>query len=470
MNGDQAPAWLGQQAGGRMSFGLARMHGLLGLLGRPDLNIPRIVHVAGTNGKGSAARMAAAIMTAAGCRTGLYTSPAVGPASAICLIDDQPPTAADFASLVPALVDASARLEQLTGETPTPFERWTAMMYLWCAHAGVEVLVQEAGLGGRLDATNAATVTQVAVITTIDADHTDLLGTSPTAIAREKAGIIRPGMLAVTAADGEALLTVSRLAEARRVPLYVVRPGHSTRVNDVPPADPAASPGNIAGLYRVTDTATDATGTSFTCSGPGLAPLELRCPLPGRHQALNGTLAAAAALLLARFGLTRPVGRAALTAGLARATWPGRLEVWPGEPSIVLDIAHNRQGMAALVAALQEIYPGTRPVLVCGMLRDKDVVGSAAEWRQWPPRGIITASPVSERALSAATMADHFAAAGMTAQAAPSLADALEQGVALARRQSGGLLCICGSSYLVGPAREYLAGRGLCDAAGDRQC
>ncbi|HLS88163.1 MAG TPA: Mur ligase family protein [Sphingobacteriaceae bacterium] len=448
---DEALAWLGRQAGLTMGLGLARMHGLLGLLGRPDLAIPRLLHVAGTNGKGSTARMAAAILQAAGCRTGLYTSPALEDPVEVCRIDDEPPDPDTLAALVAELIPATVEAEGRLGEAPTPFERWTALMYLWCARKGVDVLVQETGLGGRLDATNAAARTHVAAISSIAVEHTDWLGSSLEQIAAEKAAILRPGMLAVTSAEGPALAVVAEAARAKKVPLY--------RVVDEEASGAAAGSRDhpAGGVFRVTGITTGSTGTRFVLAGPGCPPLPLRCPLPGRHQAMNAALAAAAVLLLARRGLPQPVTPTVLQKGLAGASWPGRLEIWPSRPEVVFDVAHNPHGARALVAALREIFPGRRPVVVCGMLADKDAAGAAAQWQDWPPAHILTVDPENPRAMPAPTLARHFQAAGLPARAMPSLAEGLAEGLALARREPGALLVVTGSFYVVGPARRELA-------------
>lgn len=446
---DAALAWLGRQAGQDIGLGLARMHGLLGLLGRPDLAVPRVLHVAGTNGKGSTARMAAAVLQAAGCRTGLYTSPALTDPAEVCRIDDRVPDPDTLAALVAELAPAATAAAGRLGEAPTPFERWTALMYLWCARRGVDVLVQETGLGGRLDATNAAAHTQVAAITSIAVEHTHWLGSRLEQIAAEKAAILRPGMLAVTSAQGPALAVVAAAAEAKKVPLYRVV------VEEEPGADPPEPP--TAGLFRVSQIKTDSTGTRFTLTGPGCPPLPLRCPLPGRHQALNAGLAAAAVMLLQRRGLPRAVTRAVIQAGLAGASWPGRLEIWPSRPPVAFDVAHNPHGAGALVTALREIFPQGRPVVVCGMLADKDAAGAAVQWQSWPPAHVLTVAPENPRAMTADVLAGHFHRAGLAAQAMPSLAAALQEGLDLARRESSGFLVVTGSFYVVGPARRELA-------------
>lgn len=450
-NRDAALAWLGRQAGHAMGLGLARMHGLLGMLGRPDLTVPRMLHVAGTNGKGSTARMAAALLQATGCRTGLYTSPALTDPTEVCRIDDGMPDPHTLTALVAELAPAAAEVERRLGEAPTPFERWTALMYLWCARQGVDVLVQETGLGGRLDATNAAARTHVAAISSIAVEHTDWLGSDLQQIAAEKAAILRPGMLAVTSAAGPALEVVAAAAQAQKVPLYRV-----VDEDELEPAVGAQDP-PAAGLFRVTQVATDSTGTRFVLTGPACPPLPLHCPLPGRHQAVNAGLAAAAVLLLQRRGLPHPVTPGVLQAGLAGASWPGRLEIWPSRPDILFDVAHNPHGARALVAALREIFPRRRPVVVCGMLADKDAAGAAAQWQAWPPAHVLTVAPENPRAMTAAQLAGHFQEVGIAARAMPSLAAALQEGVDLARREPEGLLVVTGSFYVVGPARRELA-------------
>ncbi|MCG3149240.1 MAG: Folylpolyglutamate synthase [Verrucomicrobiae bacterium] len=292
-------------------LGLATMRELARRLGHPEREL-KFIHIAGTNGKGSVAAMCHAVLQTAGYRTGLYTSPHLVSFCERFQINGQPISEADVVRLVtmirPLLADFPDR-------PPTFFEVVTAMALQYFREQRVEVVVWETGLGGRLDATNIVTPL-VAVITNIGFDHMQYLGNTEKEIAGEKAGIIKPGIPVVTAAEGEALEVIRRAA------------GHLTMVT----ADKSFSP-----------------------------------PLLGRHQIIN-TATAVAALRASGLNITDDQIRL----GLSRTRWPGRYQVVTGQPVVVLDGAHNAPAAEQLAATLREQFPGKPLALVLGVLRDKE--------------------------------------------------------------------------------------------------
>ncbi|HEY7725592.1 MAG TPA: folylpolyglutamate synthase/dihydrofolate synthase family protein [Anaeromyxobacteraceae bacterium] len=387
-----------------MRLGLERVERALEALGRPERGL-RILHVAGTNGKGSTCAMAAEALRAAGQRVGLYTSPHLVRFNERIALDGEAIADAALERLVAEVRRACPWHDRGGGEDRlTYFEFATCLALLHFARQGASAVVLEVGLGGRFDATNAVRPLACAV-SRIGLDHVDVLGDTLDAIAREKAGILKAGVPAVTAfaQPPEAMAALRREAERRGAPLEVA---------------PASWDGAVA--------------------------------LRGPHQRGNAALAAAALRLLDRAGL--PVPEAAVARGIAEARWPGRLEEI-GE--VVLDGAHNPDGAAALAEALSVLYPGRPVELVFGVLADKDHAGML---RVLAPRarGLHLVPPRSPRARPPAAYRDLAAALGPRVDEHPGAAEAL----ACARRAAAGgaAVVVAGSLYLVGEARELLGG------------
>jgi dihydrofolate synthase / folylpolyglutamate synthase len=395
-------------------LGLGRIAALLEALGHPQ-QACRIVHVAGTNGKGSTCAMIESGLRAAGHRTGLFTSPHLIEPTERIRIAGCPVSASRFAAAfdqVHACAEMLLRQERIDLH-PTYFETVTAMALLLFREYGVEFAVLEVGLGGRLDATNVVTP-ELSVITPVDFDHEAFLGKSLASIAAEKAGILKPRVPAVFARqrpEADAVL-VERAAEL-----------------GVPVTRSAALP--ISGIVL------HAAGSDFIWAG---APVS--CPLPGEHQIENAATAIGALERLA-------IPPEAIRLGIAQTVWPGRLERISANPEIILDGAHNPAGARALAAYLDRFYDPARVWLIYGAMRDKAVAEMAAILFPRARRVIVTA-PAQARALRPETirdLADHD-----SIEVAPDLSAAL----ALARPDPGDAIFITGSLFLVGEARALL--------------
>lgn len=336
-------------------LGLETVERLLALLGNPQARVPSI-HIGGTNGKGSTAAMLAAILQAAGYRTGLYTSPHLLHFTERIRVDGAPIPDREVTRLTAELKDLCAahfarhpipnppsdRLPH-----PTFFELTTAMAFLHFARQAAEAAVVEVGLGGRFDATNVI-VPEVAVVTNVSLEHQEHLGRTLPEIASEKAGIIKAGVPVVTATRGEPYEVIRRTAADRGAPLM---PIHQA--------------------YRWTIRESDLAGQRLDLAGPLRSYEALRIPLAGRHQAENAVAAIAAAELLEGRGFR--LGEPAIRLGLTQARWPGRLQTVAERPRILLDGAHNPAGAQALAAFLAEHRAAlNRLILVFGVLRDKD--------------------------------------------------------------------------------------------------
>lgn len=414
-----ALSWLESLLRFGMKPGLERTRELLSRLGNPHQAGYRMVHIGGTNGKGSTAAMVAAGLQAAGNRVGLYTSPALERWNERIQIDGTPIADGTVAELVAEVRPAVEAMVREGHEQPTEFEVSTALAFLYYAREGIDWLVLEVGLGGRYDATNVIEEPAATCITNVELDHMEVLGPTHAAIAADKAGILKAGVPCVTATDHPEALQVLR-GEAMRVgaPLFTV---------EVPEAPEQADlAGQIVEL-------------------PGLP--EVRVRMLGQHQLAN---AACATALLQLLG----VPDSAIRQGLAAAVWPGRFEVWEGEPPVVLDTAHNPAGARALALAAREYLAGRPLVLLLGLLADK-AVPEVLDPLAPLARQIIATTPLHPtRALPAEKLVAALTALGYTAAAIPDPAAALAAARAACPPQ--GVVLVAGSHYLVGPVRTLL--------------
>lgn len=407
-------------AAGGVKLGLDRMRDFLAFLGDPHLRAP-VVHVAGTNGKGSVCRMVGAMLRARGLKVGVTVSPHLQEINERFLIDDAPVSDGELDAALTALArarDAWARdrLDPAEGVPLTWFELSIAAAWMLFARAGVDVAVVEVGMGGRLDATNVC-FPAVTGIVTIGLDHTDQLGPDHASIAGEKAGILKPGVPAVVGPlPPEALRVVRAVAAERGAPLRVW--GEDFRV----------------------------VGDARSFIWEGVREIEgLSLGLIGEHQLVNA--AVALALVEALPDPLRP-GPEAVRAGLRAARNPGRLE-WLGT-DLLVDGAHNPDGAAVLAAYLASL-PRDRPrTLLLGGGEDKDLHGVAAALAPEVDR-ILTTTSGHPKARSPWAVA--AALEGLAVPVVP--AGGVDEALATARA-AGGLVVVAGSLYLVGAVRDRL--------------
>jgi dihydrofolate synthase/folylpolyglutamate synthase len=406
---------------GGIRWGLERTQRLLATVGDPHRSF-RVVHIGGTNGKGSVAAHVDAVLQRAGRRVGLYSSPH------LCTFRERIRINGDAITEV-ALLRAAERLwPAIRAEEPSFFEATTALAFLALAEAGVEVAVVEVGLGGRLDATNVV-APDVVVLTNVSLDHVQLLGPTIEAVAREKAGIIKAGVPVVTGEwSGIAADVFASTARA------------------------AAAPLRALSQLQIRDVSAAIDGTDLTVSGTTWGDLRLHTPLAGRHQAVNAALAVHA---LDNVPALRPQAHDVVE-GIARVRWPGRLQVErAGDVMWIFDVAHNVAGVESLVGALTDLaFP--RPIVaLVGVLGDKDwrtmlvplhaavdhvvltVPPTAPADRRWDPAEALSAAP-SERA-----------------EIQLDFGTALEKARARARA-GGGSIVVTGSFHTVGDALNAL--------------
>ncbi|PYM59755.1 MAG: bifunctional folylpolyglutamate synthase/dihydrofolate synthase [Candidatus Rokuibacteriota bacterium] len=423
-----------EQAG--MRPGLERIEAVLAALGHPEADLP-VVHVGGTNGKGSVSALTEAILRAAGLRTGLYTSPHLLDVTERIRIAGVPIARDDFGRL-------AARLAPwLQAGSLTFFEAVTALAFLAFREAGVEAAILEVGMGGRWDATNVGPA-GVAVITRVDYDHQQFLGWHLADIAAEKAAIVRGGVALSAAQAPEALDVVEARCRAVGVPLFVE--GRDIRTEVV---------GSDLRGHRV----------RFAWTGPGGAGAltDVELALPGLYQPPNAALAVGAARTFATT-TGRNVPDAAVRAGCAGIRWPGRFQVvpgGPGRPLIVLDGAHNPGGAHALAASLRHYFPGAALALILGISADKDRAGILKALAPVATRLYFTAAS-NPRAAAPADLAGELPPFEGRVTTAPDVATALR--AALAERGND-VVCVGGSLFLVADALRWLGEAGLVDRA-----
>ncbi|MBN2580966.1 MAG: bifunctional folylpolyglutamate synthase/dihydrofolate synthase [Pirellulales bacterium] len=452
-------------------FKLDRMRKLAELLGNPQHRLP-IVHVAGTKGKGSTAAMIESILRSAGYRTGMFTSPHLQRVEERIALDGQPCSPEEFTAFLdrvrPAVeaLDCEAAAADPPEIGPTYFEILTAMALAAFADRSVQAAVLEVGLGGRLDSTNIC-IPRISVITSISRDHTQQLGETLESIAREKGGIIKPGVPVVSGATAEpprralreiARQTGSTLYELGRDFNYRYSPlplGEGSGVRaDFSAQGPHPNPLRAPRSGRGAGTATRLDVCSMN-QQPAWNYAGLTLPLFGRHQAANAAVAVAAVKELQRQGWSIP--EPAIAAGLARTTLPARIEVLRRNPVVIVDSAHNPASIEALIEALSQSFSVRRRWLLFASTRDKDVTEMLARLLAFFEEAVFTQYTTNPRALPAADLAARAAAmSGRSFPYYPTPAEAWQT----VRRQAApdDLICITGSFFLAGEMEMILAG------------
>lgn len=417
---EKLPAFLYTAA----NFDLRRMAELLQRVGNPHLTSPAI-HVAGTKGKGSTAAMIASALSAAGHRTGLYTSPHLHTFRERLTIDGEMITEEEFSALTQRLQPEIGEVNRRHnyGELTT-FEILTALAFAFFGERRVDFQVLEVGLGGRLDATNVVTP-RLSVITSISLDHAEVLGDSLAEIAREKAGIIKPGALVVSAPQpGEAEVVIEEVCRHNRAGLIAV--------------------GRDVTWKKLTS---DLAGQSFEVTGKA-GSYQLTIPLLGGHQLENAATAVAALEALG-------IGHDDIARGLAQVRWPGRLEVLRHEPLFLVDGAHNADSARRLKEAIEEYLRFDRLILIAGASSDKDIAGIVGELAPLSSLIIVTRSR-HPRALAPALLLEELERQGAKGEMAENVSSAVERALAIAK--PGDLICATGSLFVAAEAREYIKG------------
>lgn len=402
---------------------LERITQLCHLLGDPQRSFPS-VHITGTNGKGSTARMLTELFMAQGLTVGTYTSPNLSRVNERLARNGEPITDDELGEVLGAL----ALLEPIMDARPSRFELLTAAALRFFADSPVDVAVIEVGLGGSWDATNVVDA-DVAAVTNVSYDHVEVLGPTLADIAGEKAGIVKPDCHVVVGETDAELVDIFAAAASRVGARAVWRRGDDfdTTVNQI------AVGGRLLGIRTA--------GAEYE---------ELYLPLHGAHQGDNASLAVAVAE--AFFG--SPLSDDVVRSALAAVHVPGRLELAGRAPLVVLDGAHNVAGAHALAAALRELHPDGGVVAVAGMLAGRDPSAMFEALASGGVSIVVACTAPSPRAIPAAELAEAARLVGLAAVSTDTVADALT--LARAKLAADGVLLVTGSLYVVAEAREEL--------------
>ncbi len=403
---------------------LDRIRALCDLLGNPEGACP-VLHLTGTNGKGSSARILSELLAAQGLTVGTYTSPNIARVNERLVRAGEPISDEELTETLAAL----AALEPMMAERATRFELLTAAAFRWFADVAVDVAVVEVGLGGRWDATNVVEA-EVALITNVSYDHVEILGPTLGDIAAEKAGIIKAGCQVVVGETSPELVAIfGRAAETAGAA------GVWTRGED----------------FACEENRTAVGGRLLDIRTPGSSYPEVLLPLHGAHQGDNasGALAAAEAF----FGT--PLAPEVVEFAFGNVRVPGRLEIVGRRPLVLLDGAHNVAGAQALARALiEEFQVGGDIVAVVGMLQGRDPSAMLEALAAGGVRTVVACTAPSPRALPATTVSEAARAVGLTTVATEAVGDALA--LARGRVAEDGILLVTGSLYVVSEARGRL--------------
>jgi len=400
---------------------LDRMRALTSLLGEPQDSIPS-VHITGTNGKGSTSAMVSALLMAKGLSVGTYTSPNLHRVAERLARNGE---AIDDETLTGVLQEL-ALLESLSADRPTRFELLTAAALSWFSTEAVDSMVVEVGLGGTWDCTNVVHG-DVAVLTNVSYDHTDVLGPTLEGIATDKAGIIEPGSRVVLGELAPALaeIVIGRAEQVGAASVWLAEREFGVEANHV------AVGGRLVDLWT-----------------PGGRYVDVLVPLHGAHQGRN----AAVALAAAEAFFDEPLSPEVVEEAMASVRVPGRLEVLGRHPLLLVDGAHNAAGMAALGdALLEEFTVEASAVAVVGMLSGRDPSAMLAPLADAGARVLVACRPESPRAMPASEVADAARALGLAVHTEPDVRDALRLARSLV--DADGLVVVAGSLYVVGAAR-----------------
>ena len=403
--------------------GLDRVSELLRRMGNPQDKL-RYIHVAGTNGKGSTCAMLSAILKAEGYKTGLFISPYITDFRERIQINNEPVSEETLTAAVEKTLPIVNQLRD-EGIIITEFEYVNALEFYIHAEAKCNVVVLEVGMGGLLDCTNVILPPLCSVITAIGLDHTAILGDTVEAIAEQKCGILKKGSIAVTSKqDARAMGVIESTAEKLGIPIL--------KSEDI----------------EVEVKEISLKGSRFVYNNR-----EITLPLAGDHQIENAKTALAAVEAVRKEGLLT-ISDSSIVEGMKNAVNPARLELLSENPVVLLDGAHNPNGIEALKAAIDRFLPDTPIICVMGMLADKDIDSSIALLDGVFER-VFTVPIDNPRALSADDLAKKFENHAKAVQPFESREDAFDAAYALAKGTDSAVL-ICGSLYLAGEIRPYI--------------
>jgi len=409
-------------------YSLRHVEELLNRMGDPQL-AARTIHIAGTKGKGSVAVMIAQVLSGSGYKTGLYTSPHLHTLRERISVDGSLISEAEFAA---AMAEVKPFIESMRQDTAfrqlTYFEALTALAFAYFKKNRVDFQVLEVGLGGRLDATNVARPV-ICIITPISLDHTQILGNSLEEIAREKAGIIKPGCwVVISPQPEEAASVITDICRDKKA--KVVQVGKDITWH------------KISGDLHHQSLAIEGRTSKY----------QVGIPLLGDYQLENAAAAVAALEILASAGFA--ISAADIAQWLARVKWPGRFHILQEHPTVLVDGAHNVASMKGLVNNIKSYFSYKRIFLVFGTSCDKDIPGIMNELVSLSPQVIVTRTAHS-RAAPLSTLAAEFSKRGIKPEIRETVSEAISRALSLADRKD--IICVTGSLFVVAEALDYFS-------------
>lgn len=428
MNYAEALEYIEANLKGGCNPGLSRIENLLELLGNPHKAI-KAVHIAGTNGKGSITAMISSILKEEGYRVGTYISPHLQSITERYLINGMKIEESMFADYVAVIKKSIDEMIAAGKEKPSQFEALTALAFLHFKNMGVDIAVVEVGLGGRFDATNVLD-SVISVITSISYDHMDILGNTIEKIAYEKAGIIKRNQITI--------LYPQRFQEAEKVIEAVCKEQETICVKVLP--------------EDISQKGFELDGQIMDYSYNGEIYRDIKLPLLGDHQLLNAAVAITAVTKLKELGYQ--ISEDSIRKGIENVKWPGRLSIISKNPLIIIDGAHNEDGIYALSQALKKYFIHKNIIMVIGMLRDKNHRDSIRLLGPLASKMIAT-EPMSDRALSAEELAEEAKEHCPEVYAIPSITHAIEKAKDVVDNNS--IVVICGSLYLIGEVYNIIS-------------
>ncbi len=403
-------------------LGLHNIRMLLGLMGNPQKKL-RFVHIAGTNGKGSTSAFIGSILSEAGYRTGIYTSPYIQRFTERIRIGKEEISRSELAEITAFVKSSAEKMVRMGENHPTEFEIITAIALEYYCREQCDIVVFEVGLGGRFDSTNVIDVPELAVITAISLDHTERLGNTLAEIAFEKSGIIKPGGdVLVYSQSMEAEQVFENACSERGARLF------KTDFADIRP-----------GSFGID-------GQVFSYKGFD----SLEISLLGKHQTRNAALSVDAALYLREKGYN--ISDADIRRGLVNTKWPGRLEVLSKEPVLIIDGAHNPQAAEVLKQTLEDYFPGKPRTLIMGVAADKDYQ-TMIKTLLPGARRLIAVTTLTGRALPAAKLAEYSRCYCNDVRISDTIVNAIRLSMEIAEPDE--IICAFGSLYYIGAVRDY---------------
>lgn len=425
MTYDEAMRYIEDTGKFGMKLGLQRIQKLCDCMGNPEKEL-KVIHVAGTNGKGSTTTFIASILMAQGYRVGIYTSPYLERFTERIKINSEEISKGDVAKYVTDLIPIIDKVSDEIIGNPTQFEIITAMAFKYFKDKGTDYVVLEVGLGGRMDSTNVVDPL-LSVITTINYDHMNILGNTLGQIAFEKAGIIkknRPVVMYPQEQEAEQVILKRAYEEGSKV--Y-----------------------RVDGL-RYSIKSSSLKGMDFDVTGTNRYD-NVHIGLVGEFQVKNAMTAIVAAEALRDLGCK--IGREAVYEGLKSARWPGRFEVLEDDPCVIIDGGHNVEGIRSASGTIRKYFPDGKILIVCGILADKQYDDMVQELVKIT-KEFITVTPSNPRGLQAEELKKAIESHGGHAQAVESISKGAELALSMAKEYDA--ILFCGSLYMIGEARTIL--------------